>query len=77
MATNSGWVCWEKVLDVELDRDLLLSSPFVRILEQEKDGEHTGEQGAAEPADPAGEDALLGLGLSKSAPYSHTCQLVA
>ena len=51
---------------MELDQDLP-PPPFVRVLEWEWDGKHTGEQYVAEPAEPAGEMTLLGLGQSKLA----------
>ena len=62
MVTDSGWVLWERIVDMELDLDLLLSPPFVRVLEQ--DGEHAGVQCMTELAEPAREAALLGLGSS-------------
>ena len=51
---------------MELDQDLPLSSSFVGVLEWEWDDEHTGEQGMAEPAKPAGEAAMLEPGSSMS-----------
>ena len=53
------------MLDMELDQDLLLSSPFVGVLEWEWDDE--GVWGVAELTEPAGEVALLGLGSSRLA----------
>ena len=51
---------------MEWDQDLP-PSPFIGVQEQEWDGEHTGEQGVAELAEPVGEVALPELGPSRLA----------
>ena len=55
------------MLDTELERDLSFIVSQVGVLEQDLDGECAGEWGMAELAKPAGEAALMGLGLSRPA----------
>ena len=64
---DSGWLSQDKMLDVELDQDLLLSFLFAGVLEWEQDGEYPGEPDTAEQAEPAREAALLGLQFSRMA----------
>ena len=55
---------------MELEWDLTLSVLQVGVLEQDLDGKCAEDRGMTEPANPAGEAALLGLGSFGPAPQA-------